>query len=560
MINGARMVLDILRKEGITDIFGYPGGAVIPIYDALYDFKNLNHYFVRHEQGAAHAADAYARSTGKVGVCLSTSGPGATNLVTGIMTALMDSVPMVAITGNVVQGLIGKDAFQETDIIGITNPITKQNFMVRDIRELPQIMKRAFQIAASDRPGPVLVDVPRDIQLTEISVEEYEELYREPLQSLPKAHKERKCEIQEAIQLLNKAKRPIIIAGQGVLISNATNELLKLAQKGDIPVVNTLLGLSSISSETKYYLGMIGMHGSVYGNHALHEADVVLAVGMRFDDRVTGNPNTFIPNAKIIHVEIDGAEIGKNKDVDCTLQIDAKEALLQLAEGIEQKQHTVWFESIIEKKKAYPLHPTKADEGITASAVIQKASEFTKGNALVVTDVGQHQMWSAQYYDFKIPRSFLSSGGAGTMGYGIPGAVGAAVGNMDRTTLVICGDGGIQMTASELMVIAQYNLPVKILLIDNQYLGMVRQWQELFFEKRYSFVNLETSPDFENLAKAYHLPYSSIKDSDDFSKLQEALTCDGPMFIHAHVVKEENVYPMIPAGKSIHEMRIGGEL
>ena len=558
MIKGARILLECLSRLGIKEIFGYPGGAVIPIYDELYSFKDIKHYFARHEQGAVHEADGYARSTGKVGVCLATSGPGATNLVTGIMTAHMDSIPLLAITGQVTSTLLGKDAFQESDIVGITVPITKNNYLVQDIRELPRILKEAYYIASTGRPGPVLVDIPRDIQLEEIPFDEFKKLYEQEfeLEGYNPVYEGHKGQIKTAIKMIKDSKKPLIIAGAGILKGHAYDELKEFVDKTNIPVAMTLLGLGSFPANHELALGMIGMHGTTYANYAANEADLVIAAGMRFDDRVTGNPQKFLPNAKIIHIDIDPAEIGKNKLIDVPIVGDLKNVLAELNQKIPKLSHTKWLDEVAKLKKKYSLTFRKTEEDVLIpQEILFEINKLTKGEVIVATDVGQHQMWSAQFIKFNNPYSILTSGGAGTMGFGLPAAIGAQVANPDKKVLAIVGDGGFQMTFQELMMLKEYNLPVKIFIINNSYLGMVRQWQELFHEKRYSSVDLSYNPDFIKIGEAYGIKSIQLKNKKDLKKyLKKILESDEAVLVECIVEKEENVYPMIPAGKDVSQL------
>ena len=555
MIKGARILLECLSRLGIKEIFGYPGGAVIPIYDELYSFKDIKHYFARHEQGAVHEADGYARSTGKVGVCLATSGPGATNLVTGIMTAHMDSIPLLAITGQVTSTLLGKDAFQESDIVGITVPITKNNYLVQDIRELPRILKEAYYIASTGRPGPVLVDIPRDIQLEEIPYDEFKKLYEQEfeLEGYNPVYEGHKGQIKTAIKMIKDSKKPLIIAGAGILKGHAYDELKEFVDKTNIPVAMTLLGLGSFPGDHELALGMIGMHGTTYANYAANEADLVIAAGMRFDDRVTGNPLKFLPNANIIHIDIDPAEIGKNKLIDVPIVGDLKNVLAELNQKIPKLSHTKWLDEVAKLKKKYSLTFRKTEEDILIpQEILFEINKLTKGEVIVATDVGQHQMWSAQFIKFNNPYSILTSGGAGTMGFGLPAAIGAQVANPDKKVLAIVGDGGFQMTFQELMMIKEYKLPVKIFIINNSYLGMVRQWQELFNDRRYSSVDLSYNPDFIKIGEAYGIKSIQLKTKKDLKKhLKKILESDEAVLVECIVEKEENVYPMIPAGKDV---------
>ena len=555
MIKGARILLECLSRLGINEIFGYPGGAVIPIYDELYSFKEIKHYFARHEQGAVHEADGYARSTGKVGACLATSGPGATNLVTGIMTAHMDSIPLLIITGQVSSSLLGKDAFQESDIVGITVPITKNNYLVQDIKDLPRILKEAYYIASTGRPGPVLVDIPRDIQLQEIPYDEFNKIYENhfSLEGYNPVYEGHKGQIKTAIKMIKDSKKPLIIAGAGILKAYAYEELKEFVEKTNIPVAMTLLGLGSFPGNHELALGMIGMHGTTYANYAANEADLIIAAGMRFDDRVTGNPQKFVPNAKIIHIDIDPAEIGKNKLIDVPIVGDLKNVLTDLNEKAPKVSYDEWLKQIKKWKKEYSLTYRKTEDDILIpQEILSEIDKITKGNVIVATDVGQHQMWAAQFLTFNNPYSILTSGGAGTMGFGLPAAIGAQVANPNKKVLAVVGDGGFQMTFQELMLIKEYNLPVKIFIINNSYLGMVRQWQELFHEKRYSSVDLSYNPDFIKIGEAYGIKSIQLKNKKDLKKnLKKILESDEAVLVECIVEKEENVYPMIPAGKDV---------
>ena len=558
MIRGARILLETLKRLGVTDIFGYPGGAVIPIYNEIYDFEGINHYLARHEQGAAHEADGYARASGKCGVCLATSGPGATNLVTGIMTAHMDSIPLLAITGQVCSHLLGKDAFQESDIVGITMPVTKNNYLVKDIRDMIRTVKEAYYLATTGRPGPVLVDITRDAQLDVISHEEFEAIFNEPIsiEGYDPNYIGHPKQIKKAIDLLKGAKRPLIIAGHGVLLSKATEELYKLATTCQVPVVNTLLGLGSFPGEHQLSLGMLGMHGTVYANYAVNEADVVLALGIRFDDRIAGVPKEFCKDATIIHVDIDPAEIGKNKIIDIPIVGDLKHVLNEMNHELTPQTHESWLERIREWREEYPIR-VRPHEGTTLlpQKVIQEIDNIVKGNAIVVTDVGQHQMWTSQFITFSKPNTIITSGGAGTMGFGLPAAIGAQVAQPDKKVVLITGDGGLQMNSQELLLLKAYNIPVKVVIINNGYLGMVRQWQELFNQHRYSFVDLEVNPDFETLAKAYGVQGVTLSTIEDLrSQLRDLILSDEPVVINCVVEREENVFPMIPAGCTAKDM------
>lgn len=558
MIRGARILLETLKRLGVTDIFGYPGGAVIPIYNEIYDFEGINHYLARHEQGAAHESDGYARASGKCGVCLATSGPGATNLVTGIMTAHMDSIPLLAITGQVCSHLLGKDAFQESDIVGITMPVTKNNYLVKDIRDMIRTVKEAYYLATTGRPGPVLVDITRDAQLDVISYEEFEAIFNEPIsiEGYDPNYIGHPKQIKKAIDLLKGAKRPLIIAGHGVLLSNATEELYKLATTCQVPVVNTLLGLGSFPGEHQLSLGMLGMHGTVYANYAVNEADVVLALGIRFDDRIAGVPKEFCKDATIIHVDIDPAEIGKNKLIDIPIVGDLKHVLNEINHELTPQTHESWLERIREWREEYPIQ-VRPHEGnsLLPQKVIQEIDNIVKGNAIVVTDVGQHQMWTSQFITFSKPNTIITSGGAGTMGFGLPAAIGAQVAQPDKKVVLITGDGGLQMNSQELLLLKAYNIPVKVVIINNGFLGMVRQWQELFNQRRYSFVDLEVNPDFETLAKAYGVQGVTLSTIEELrSQLRDLILSDEPVVINCVVEREENVFPMIPAGCTAKDM------
>lgn len=557
-ISGARIVLECLHRLGVKDIFGYPGGAVIPIYDEIYKYDKINHYFARHEQGAAHEADGYARVSGKIGVCLATSGPGATNLVTGIMTAHMDSIPMLAITGQVSSSLLGKDAFQESDIVGITVPITKMNYLIQDIKDLPRIIKEAYYIAVTGRPGPVLIDIPRDIQLQKITYQEFEKLYEKKfnLEGYDPTYKGHQGQIKRALKLIKEAKKPLIIAGAGILKAKASEDLREFAEKTDTPVTMTLLGLGTFSGNHELSLGMLGMHGTVYANYATDEADLIIAAGIRFDDRITGNPEKFCPKAKIIHIDIDPAEIEKNKRADVPIVGDLKNVLTELNKELEQLKHKEWVDKIKEWKKEYPLvYREVSQDKLIPQEVLEELNNILKGDAIIVTDVGQHQMWAAQFITYTNPDTIVTSGGAGTMGFGLPAAIGAQVAMPHKKVVLVVGDGGFQMTFQELMMIKQYKLPVKVLIINNSFLGMVRQWQEIFNDRRYSFVNLDYNPDFIKIGEAYGIKSVQLKTKEDLkNKLKDLINSDEGVLIDCMVEKEENVYPMIPAGTSVAQM------
>ncbi|ACI19136.1 biosynthetic-type acetolactate synthase large subunit [Dictyoglomus thermophilum] len=542
------------EEEGIEVIFGYPGGAVIGFYDALYN-SSLKHVLVRHEQGAAHAADGYARSTGKVGVCVATSGPGATNLTTGIATAYMDSVPIVAITGQVKTSAIGKDSFQEVDTRGITMPITKHNYLITDPHEALRIVKEAFYIAKTGRKGPVLIDIPSDIFLSKI---EYSVPSKVELLGYKPNYEPHPLQIKRAAQLIKESEKPIILAGGGVIASEASQELIKFAERINAPVVTTLMGKGAIPETHELSCGFIGMHGAAYANYAINDSDLIIAIGVRFSDRSTGKVETFAPNAKIIHIDIDPAEIGKNVQPYVPIVADAKRALEKLIEVVEPKTNPIWWEKIKDWKNKYPLRYRMSNEVIKPQYVIERIYELTKGEAIVVTEVGQNQMWAAQYYKVKRPRQFITSGGLGTMGFGFPAAIGAQIGNKDKVVIDIAGDGSIQMNIQELATAASEKLPVKIFILNNSCLGMVRQWQELFYERRYSCTLLDVAPDFEKLAEAYGAYGRRVEKIEELDEAIEwALNInDSPVIVDIKVNREENVFPMIPAGGSIDKMLI----
>lgn len=556
-ITGARVLLECLKRLGVKDIFGYPGGSVIPIYDELYSFEGIKHYLSRHEQGAVHEADGYARASGEVGVCIATSGPGATNLVTGIMTAFMDSIPILAITGQVNRAMLGRDSFQETDIVNITLPITKSNYQIISIEEIPQIVKEAYHIAKSGRPGPVLIDFPRDIQLEKIEVERFEELYSEEidLSGYERGYQEDLSKLDEGIKLIENSKRPLIISGAGVIHSKGVEEFREFVERLQIPVASTLLGLGAYPGDKNLFLGMLGMHGTAAANIATLEADLIIGMGFRFDDRITGNIEKFCPNAKIIHIDIDPSEIEKNKKVDIALVGDLKKVLTLLnKKRIELEDIQEWRDRVEYLKRRYSLIVPDCKEGLTTQRVLREIDRVLKGEGVIATDVGQHQMWSALHLTYRNPNSIISSGGGGTMGFGLPSAIGAQVACPDKKIISIVGDGGFQMNIQELILLKAYKLPVKVFIMNNSYLGMVRQWQELFHERRYSEVNLEINPDFVKVAEAYGVKSVTLESEEDLEKIDEILKSDEPILVNCIVKKEENVYPMIPAGKSVEDM------
>lgn len=556
-ITGARVLLECLKRLGVKDIFGYPGGSVIPIYDEIYSFEGIKHYLSRHEQGAVHEADGYARASGEVGVCIATSGPGATNLVTGIMTAFMDSIPILAITGQVNRAMLGRDSFQETDIVNITLPITKSNYQIISIEEIPQIVKEAYHIAKSGRPGPVLIDFPRDIQLEKIEVERFEELYSEEmdLSGYERGYQEDLSKLDEGIKLIENSKRPLIICGAGVIHSKGVEEFREFVERLQIPVTSTLLGLGAYPGDKNLFLGMLGMHGTAAANIATLEADLIIGMGFRFDDRITGNIEKFCPNAKIIHIDIDPSEIEKNKKVDIALVGDLKKVLTLLnKKRIELEDIQEWRDRVEYLKRRYSLIVPDCKEGLTTQRVLREIDRVLKGEGVIATDVGQHQMWSALHLTYRNPNSIISSGGGGTMGFGLPSAIGAQVACPDKKIISIVGDGGFQMNIQELILLKAYKLPVKVFIMNNSYLGMVRQWQELFHERRYSEVNLEINPDFIKVAEAYGIKSVTLESEEDLEKIDEILKSDEPILVNCIVKKEENVYPMIPAGKSVEDM------
>jgi acetolactate synthase-1/2/3 large subunit len=548
---GARAVMESLYCEDVEVLFGYPGGQVLPLYDELYD-ADIRHILVRHEQAAAHAADGFARATGKVGVCLATSGPGATNLVTGIATAYMDSVPMVAITGQVPRSLIGNDAFQEANITGITLPITKHNYLVQDTNDIPKIFKEAFYIARTGRPGPVLIDIPKDTQIEAIDFEYPEKI---ELRGYKPTYAGNEQQIKKAAALILKAEKPILYVGGGIIFSDATEELRALAETIMSPVTTTLMGMGAFPSAHPLSVGMLGMHGTRYANYAVQESDLIIAIGVRFDDRVTGKISAFAPNAKIIHIDIDPAEIGKNVRVDVPIVGDAKNVLKTLLKYVklEQVRTDAWNKKITAWKKEFPL-TYKKDNLLRPQFVVEQISEICP-DAIVVTEVGQNQMWAAQFFNYRNPRTFISSGGLGTMGYGFPAAMGAKVGKPESTVIDIAGDGSFQMNSQELATVVQNDIPVIVAILNNGFLGMVRQWQELFFNRRYSETCLECSVDFVKLAEAYGaLGLRATKKNDVKDVIDEAVKSGRPTIIDFVVEKEENVSPMVPAGAAINEI------
>lgn len=546
----AEALVRSLEKENVDLVFGYPGGAILPVYDALYHSSKIKHVLVRHEQGAVHAADGYARVTGKVGVCMATSGPGATNLVTGIANAYMDSIPLVIFTGQVPTNQIGTDAFQEVDIRGITIPVTKHNYLVKDPEQVPTIIKHAFHIAATGRPGPVLIDIPKDVAQAKINFK-YPSSVK--LRGYKPTYQGHPSKINEIAALIKKSKRPVIYAGGGILGSNAAAELLQLAETITAPVTNTFMGLASFPGDHPLFLGMLGLHGTRYANLAVTECDLLIALGARFDDRVTMAIASFAPHATVIHIDIDPAEIGKIVNVHVPLVGDVKLILKALLPLLEQVDRSAWLARIQELKDQYPL-AYQRDEGLKAQFVIEELRRLTDGQAIIVTDVGQHQMWVAQYYRFKNPRTLVSSGGLGTMGFGLPAAVGAAMGSPGRQVVLVTGDGSIQMTMQELGTMMEQGLAVKIVILNNHSLGMVRQLQQFYCEGRYMAVDFTFQPDFSLLAKAYGIAGYTLKTEEDVLRdLPKALSEPGPAIVNCIVPHAENVMPMVLAGQGIHE-------
>lgn len=546
-MTGAQIVCECLVREGVEVIFGFPGGAVIPFYDTLPKYPQLRHILVRHEQGAAHAADGYARATGKVGVCLATSGPGATNLVTGIANAHLDSSPVVAITGQVPRALIGTDAFQEADITGITLPITKYNYLVREAAELARTVREAFHMARTGRPGPVLIDIPRDVFVEEASFLFPEKIsirgYKPTYQGHP-------AQIKRAARLIDEAERPVVIAGRGVIISGAYAELKELVEKAQIPVTNTLLGIGSFNQGHVLSLGMLGMHGLAHANLAVNGADLVIAIGMRFDDRATGRVSGFAPNAQVIHIDIDPAEIGKNVRVNVPIVGDIKNVLAALNQQVEPRTHPEWLRQVDQWRQEHPFR-VRDTQDLLPQYVVRQIYEITGGNAIIVTGVGQNQMWAAQHFCYLKPNSLISSGGLGTMGFELPAAIGVKVGCPQETVWAICGDGGFQMTIQELATAVQEKVAVKLAIINNGYLGMVRQWQDLFFQRRYVATPL-SGPDFVKIAEAYGMAGIRVtRKGEVAAAIEKAMAHEGPFLIDFIVEPEENVYPMVPPGEAL---------
>lgn len=556
---GAEAVIQSLKAEGVKTIFGYPGGAIMPIYDALFDhLEEVNHVLTRHEQGAIHAAQGYARTSGKTGVVFATSGPGATNLITGLADALIDSTPLVCITGQVASHLLGTDAFQETDVMGISMPVTKWNCQVTKAADIAPALAKAFYIASSGRPGPVLLDITKDAQFEKLDFSYEKCTAVRSFQPKPKLNAD---QLQAASKLLNEAKKPLMIVGQGIMLSNAEEELLVFAEKTGVPVASTLLGLGAFPANHPQFVGMVGMHGNYAPNVKSNECDVLLAVGMRFDDRVTGDVSRYAKQAKVVHIDIDAAEINKIIKADAPVLADAKEALAFLTDWVEKQNHQSWLDEFHQAKENELQVLSKnrnndfSDE-LRMDLVIDLLSQKTNGNAVIVTDVGQHQMMAAQFYQYNQSKSNVTSGGLGTMGFALPAAIGAKMANPEKQVVAIIGDGGFQMTLQELGTIMQNNIGVKIIILNNEYLGMVRQWQQMFFEKRYSFTNIQ-SPDFVALAASYNIKGVKVEKQEDLSNaLNQLLNTENAFLLEVKVAKEDNVFPMVPTGASVAEIRL----
>ena len=549
--SGSELVLETLRDLGIDTIFGYPGGAVLPLYDAIYNFKGIRHILGRHEQGCLHEAEGYAKSTGKLGVAVVTSGPGATNAITGIADAMSDSVPLLVFTGQVARAGIGKDAFQEADSVGITMPITKYNYQVRETADIPRIITEAVHIATTGRPGPVVIDLPKDVSALETDFVYSSEI---DLPSYQPTLEPNEMQIKKILKQLSKAKKPVLLAGGGISYAEAAAELNEFAERYQIPVVTSLLGQGTIATSHPLFLGMGGMHGSFAANIAMTEADFMISIGCRFDDRLTGNPKTFAKNAKVAHIDIDPAEIGKIISVDIPVVGDAKKALeLLLSEPIVRNNTEKWIEKVTKDKNRVRSYDKK-ERVVQPQAVIERIGELTNGDAIVVTDVGQHQMWTAQYYPYQNERQLVTSGGLGTMGFGVPAAIGAKIANPDKEVVLFVGDGGFQMTNQELAILNIYKIPIKVIMLNNHSLGMVRQWQEAFYDGRTSESVFDSLPDFQLMAQAYGIKNYKFDNPETLEKDLEVIMEDEPMFIEVDISRKEHVLPMVPAGKSNHEM------
>lgn len=553
-LTGAEIVIECLKEQGVDTVFGYPGGTILNVYDALYKHSHeINHILTSHEQGAAHAADGYARATGKVGVCMATSGPGATNLVTGIATAYMDSVPMVAITANVNLPLLGKDSFQEIDIAGVTMPITKHNYIVKDVTILAETIRKAFKIAQSGRPGPVLVDITKDVTANKC---EYEPVVPDKVEQVSKCTDE---DIEKAVQMIKASQKPFIYLGGGAVISGACEEVAAFAQKVDAPVCDTLMGKGAFDGRSDRYTGMIGMHGTKTSNFGVSECDLLIALGARFSDRVIGNPATFAKNAKVLHIDIDAAEIGKNIKADTSVVGDLKKVLSQINSRLDKLEHAEWMAHIRELKEKYPL---KYDGGqLTGPFVIEEIDRITKGEAVISTDVGQHQMWAAQYYRYTKPRTFLSSGGLGTMGYGLGACIGAKMGRPDKVCINIAGDGCFRMNMNELATASRYNIPIIQVVLNNHVLGMVRQWQTLFYDHRYSQTVLNDKVDFCKVAEGLGCTAIRVSKKEEVAPaIEKAISLGGPALIECIIQEDDKVFPMVPAGAPISDAFDGDDL
>ena len=549
-LSGAEIFVECLKEQGVDTIFGYPGGAVLNIYDALYKHKDeIRHILTSHEQGAAHAADGYARATGKVGVCLATSGPGATNLVTGIATAYMDSVPMVAFTGQVPTSLLGKDSFQEVDITGITMPITKHNYIVKNVEDLAPIIRKAFVIAKEGRPGPVLVDICKDVTA---AVTEYQPVPAAKPAEVTIGVESR--QIDQAAEAINQSHRPIILAGGGVGIAEASDELLELVEKSKIPVSTTLMGLGSFPGTHELYTGLMGMHGTRVSNAAASNCDLFIAIGARFSDRVVSDVNRFAPSAKVMHIDIDPAEIGKNVNVDYALTGNIKLILKAISERVERKERPEWLEQIQEWRKAPKLKPVR-NGTLKPQYIMKKIYELTNGEAIITTEVGQNQLWAAQYYSYSKPRTFISSGGLGTMGYGLGASIGAQIGMPHKKVFNIAGDGSFRMNCNELATAVEYKLPIVVVILNNHVLGMVRQWQNLFYDSRFSSTTIDRGTDFVKLAEAYGAKGFYVSSNDEVeAAIKEALVSDGPVVIECEIDRDEKVFPIVPPGAPLNEL------
>lgn len=547
-LTGAQILMECLKEQNVDTVFGFPGGAVLNIYDELYKYgSEIRHILTSHEQGAAHAADGYARSTGKVGVCIATSGPGATNLVTGIATAYMDSIPLVAITGNVPVALLGKDSFQEVDIAGITMPITKHNYIVKDVKDLANVVREAFYVAKEGRPGPVLIDIPKDV-----TANKAEYTYEKPREIVRRTGSITEKALAKAVKLIEEAKKPFVFVGGGVVLSEAHEELTQFVEKIQAPVACSLMGMGGFSGENKLYTGMLGMHGSKASNIGVTNCDLLIVIGSRFNDRVIGNSEKFARNAQVLHIDIDPAEVNKNVLTHHYIIGDIKEVLKRLNERVKKLNHDEWLNEVQDLQHNYPL---TYGEGLTGQYVIEKLNEVTKGDAIISTEVGQHQMWAAQFYKFKKPQLFLTSGGLGTMGYGLGASIGAKIGNPDMPVINIAGDGSFRMNLNEILTAVRYNVPIVVLVINNNVLGMVRQWQSLFYQERYSYTTLNPDLDYVKLAEAFGAVGMNLTEVDQVEEsLKKALSMGRPVIINCVVDKDDKVYPMVAPGAAIDEI------